>query len=247
MEELIWGRNPVLEALRGERALNKVLLAAGTHGHVDELIALAREKRVPVQTVDRHSLDTLTEGQKHQGVAAYCSPKRYLAVEELLQRAAARQEQPLLVVLAGWEDPQNFGSLLRSAEAAGVHGVIIPERRAVPLTGAVAKVSAGAVEHLPVSRVGNLSQTLAGLKEAGLWIVGADAQGQTDYDRADLTIPVALVIGGEGKGLGHLAKTCDYLVRIPMGGRVNSLNASVAGSLLIFEALRQRRVQTRKG
>jgi 23S rRNA (guanosine2251-2'-O)-methyltransferase len=240
LNEITWGRNPILEALKAGRTLNKILLATGAHGSTEEILARARERGVPVKVVERHLLDEMTEGAKHQGVVAYCSPREYVEVEDILKSASDRHETPLVVVLAGWEDPQNFGAILRTAESAGAHGIIIPERRAVPLTGVVAKASAGAVEYLPVSRVGNLSRTLSDLKKAGLWIVGADTSGQTDYFQADLTIPLALVIGGEGKGLGHLAKTCDYLVRIPMRGRIGSLNVSAAGSILIYEVLRQR-------
>ncbi len=240
MEDITWGRNPVLEALNGARSLNKVLIARGSHGKVNEIAAMARRQGVPVQVVERQVLDNLTGGARHQGVVAYLSPKQYVSLEEILENASSRNEAPLVLVLAGWEDPQNFGGIIRSAEAAGVHGVIIPERRAVPLTGTVAKASAGALEYLSVCRVGNLSRTLAELKEAGLWVAGADAAGSLQYFEADFTVPLALVIGGEGKGLGHLAKTCDYLVRLPMRGRVGSLNAAVAGSIILYEVLRQR-------
>ncbi len=240
MEDLTWGRNPVLEALNGPRSLNRVLIARGSHGRVREIAELARSRGVPVQFVERQVLDKICGGAKHQGVVAYLSPKRYASLEEVLRIASERQEPPLLLMLAGWEDPQNFGSILRSAEAAGAHGVIIPERRAVPLTGAVAKASAGALEYIPVSRVKNLSQALRELKDAGLWVVGADPDGDVRYFEADLTLPLVLVVGGEGKGLGHLAKNCDFLVRLPMRGRVGSLNAAVAGAIILYEALRQR-------
>lgn len=240
MEEITWGRNPVLEALNGPRSLNRVLIARGSHGRVKEIVDLARSRGIPVQIVERQVLDRLTGGAGHQGVVAYLSPKQYASLEEILKNASEREEPPLLLMLAGWEDPQNFGSILRSAEAAGVHGVIIPERRAVPLTGTVAKASAGAVEFVSVCRVRNLSQTLRELKDTGLWVAGADPTGSLQYFEADLTVPIVVVVGGEGKGLGHLAKSCDYLVRLPMRGRVDSLNAAVAGSIILYEALRQR-------
>ncbi len=239
-DETIWGRNAVWEALRAGRPVNKILIARGTHGKAREIMDRAREARVPVQLVDREVLDSLAQGAGHQGIFAYLSPKGYLAVEELLEQAHGGGEEPLLVILAGWEDPQNFGAMIRSAEAAGAHGVIIPERRAVPLTGAVSKVSAGALEHLAISRVSNLSRTLEQLKKSGYWVIGAAAGAERAYYEADLTGPLALVIGGEGKGLGHLEQNCDLLVRIPMPGHISSLNAAVAGSILLFEILRQR-------
>jgi 23S rRNA (guanosine2251-2'-O)-methyltransferase len=239
MEETIWGRNAVWEALRAGRPVNKILIARGTHGKAREIMERAREARVPVQLVDRAVLDSLAGGAGHQGIFAYLSPKGYVALDELLEQVSI-QEDPLLLVLAGWEDPQNFGAMVRSAEAAGALGVIIPERRAVPLTGVVAKASAGALQHLPVSRVGNLSQTVERLKQSGFWVVGAVADAERPYYQTDLTGSLALVIGGEGKGLGHLEQGCDILVSIPMPGRIGSLNAAVAGSIILFDILRQR-------
>ncbi len=241
MEDLTWGRNPVLEALKAGRSVNKILIARGSRGSVREIAARAREQEVPLQFVARRVLDSLTHGAGHQGVAAYLSPKSYVSVADILARASAREENPLILILAGWEDPQNFGGILRSAEAAGVHGVIIPTRRAVPLTGTVAKASAGALEYLPISRVGSLRQSIIDLKNSGLWVFGADPGASLNYYEADLTGPLALVIGGEGKGLGpSLTKVCDFLIRIPMQGKVNSLNAAVAGAILLYEIRRQR-------
>jgi 23S rRNA (guanosine2251-2'-O)-methyltransferase len=301
MEEAIWGRNAVREALQGGRPVNKVLIAGGAPGarlraRVREIVDRARQIRVPVQVVDREVLDRIAGGASHQGIVAYLSPKAYLTLEELLEQvlgrqgerlpekaeaqeeaqgepsakvevqrgahreeeaqadtyreglqpeqAASRQQDPLLVILAGWEDPRNLGAMLRSAEAAGVDGVIIPERRAAPLTGAVAKTAAGALEHLQISRVGNLSRTLEKLKKEGFWVVGAAAGTSRTYYEADLTGPLAVVIGGEDKGLGHLEQGCDLVVRIPMRGRLGSLNAAVAGSVLLFEVLRQRAMKS---
>lgn len=243
MNDLIWGRNPILEAMKAGRPINRILTARGSHGSVREIAAEARRRGIVVQMVERQVLDSLTAGTRHQGVAAYLSPKEYVSLDALLERAAQRDEIPLIIVLAGWEDPQNFGSIIRSAEAAGAHGIVIPERRSVPLTGTVVKTSAGAWEHISISRVGNLSRTLNDLKKAGLWVAGADASGSLSYFEADFTTPLALVVGGEGKGLGRLTKRCDYLVRLPMRGRVSSLNAAVAGSVLLYEALRQRIVK----
>ncbi|HHW28898.1 MAG TPA: 23S rRNA (guanosine(2251)-2'-O)-methyltransferase RlmB [Syntrophomonadaceae bacterium] len=236
----VWGRNPVLEALRAGHPCNKIIIARGSHGAVGDIVSRAKEKGIPMQFVSRDVLDRLSGGANHQGVIAYLSPRQYVPLEEILKRAETRSEDPLIIVLAGWEDPQNMGAVIRSAEAAGVHGVIIPRHRAVPLTAAVAKASAGALEYMLVSRAGNLAQTLEGLKKLGIWVVGADAEAELSVYDADLTGPLALVIGGEGKGLGKLAKACDYLVRIPMQGKIGSLNAAAAGSVLVFEVLRQR-------
>jgi 23S rRNA (guanosine2251-2'-O)-methyltransferase len=236
----VWGRNPVLEALRAGHPCNKIIIARGSRGTVGDIVSKAQKKRIPVQFVPRDVLDRLTGGANHQGVLAHLSPREYLPLEDILEKAKTRGEDPLLIVLAGWEDPQNMGAVIRSAEAAGVHGVIIPRHRAVPVTATVAKASAGALEYLPVSRVGNLAQTIEGLKKEGIWVVGADAQAELSVYDADLTGPLALVIGGEGKGLGRLVNVCDYLVRIPMQGNIGSLNAAAAGSVLVFEVLRQR-------
>lgn len=246
MDETIWGRNPVIEALRAGRPCNKILIARGSRGNMGDVVSMTKKEGIPVQFVPRSVLDRMTDGANHQGVAASLSPKKYVPVEDILAKAAARGEAPLIVILAGWEDPQNMGAIIRSAEAAGVHGLIIPRHRAVPLTGTVEKVSAGALEHMLVSRVGNLSQTLNALKKEGFWVAGADMSGELPYYEADLTGPLALVIGGEEKGLGRLTKTCDFLVRIPMRGKIGSLNAATAGSILVFEILRQR-LQVQKG
>jgi 23S rRNA (guanosine2251-2'-O)-methyltransferase len=247
MDETIWGRNAVWEALRAGHPVNKILIARGTHGKAGEIMDRAREARIPVQLVDRTVLDRLADGTGHQGIFAYLSPKGYVTLDDLLEQVQSRQEDPLLLVLAGWEDPRNFGAIVRSAEAAGAQGVVIPERRAVPLTGVVAKSSAGALEYLPISRVGNLSRTLEQLKGSGFWVVGAATGAEKSYYEADLTGPLALVIGGEGKGLGHLEQSCDLLVRIPMTGRTGSLNAAVAGSIILFDILRQRTLKGGRG
>lgn len=240
MEQTIWGRNPVMEALYAGRPCNKIMIARGSRGGMGDLVSRAQNMGIPVQYVPRDVLDRLTEGASHQGVVVSLSPKKYVSVDDILAVAAVKGEVPLVIVLAGWEDPQNLGAIIRSAEAAGVHGLIIPRHRAVPLTGTVEKVSAGALEYMPVSRVGNLAQTLNRLKKEGLWVVGAEMSGELPYYKADMTVPLALVVGGEGKGLGHLKKTCDYLVRIPLQGRIESLNAAAAGTVLVFEILRQR-------
>lgn len=241
----IYGRNPVLEALRAGRPLNKILVARGDrHGSLRQVMALARERRVPLVYTDPRELDALVGGAHHQGVVALAAPRQYAEVEDILAAARERGEDPLIVVLDGVEDPQNLGSLIRTAEAAGAHGIVIPKRRAVGLTETAARVSAGAAEYLPVARVSNISQTLAALKEAGCWVIGGDmGAAKAAYDE-DLRGPIALVIGGEGKGISRLVKErCDTLVRLPLRGRVGSLNAAVAGALLIYEVLRQRGVR----
>jgi 23S rRNA (guanosine2251-2'-O)-methyltransferase len=238
----IEGRNPVLEALRAGRSINKLLVAKGSReGSIREVLALAREKGVLVQEVERARLDTLASGRAHQGVIALVAAHRYYEVDEILARAKEKGEDPLILILDGIEDPQNLGSLLRTADAAGVHGVIIPERRAVGLTETVAKVSAGAMEYVPVARVTNIARTIEELKEAGLWVVGTHQAGKELYHQARLTGPLAVVIGSEGKGIGRLvAEKCDFMVRLPMLGHVTSLNAAVAGAILIYEVRRQR-------
>lgn len=238
----IEGRIPVLEALKAGREINKLLVAKGAkEGSIREVLAMARRAGVVVQEVDRSRLDALAQGRNHQGVIALVAAHRYADVETILQRAEAAGEDPLVLVLDGIEDPQNLGSLLRTADAAGVHGVIIPERRAVGLTETVAKVSAGAVEYVPVARVTNLARALDELKERGLWVVGTHQDAPELYHQARLTGPLAVVIGSEGKGMGRLvAGKCDFMVRLPMLGHVSSLNAAVAGAVLVYEIRRQR-------
>ncbi|HEY8418679.1 MAG TPA: 23S rRNA (guanosine(2251)-2'-O)-methyltransferase RlmB [Limnochordales bacterium] len=242
-EGLIPGRNPVREALLAGRPVERLLVAKGAGGApLAEILRLAAEQGIAVQEVDRRRLDRMTEGAVHQGVVAVAAPRAYVPLDELLRRAEERGEPPLLLVLDEVQDPHNLGSLLRSADGAGAHGVVIPKRRSAGLTMTVARTSAGAVEHVPVAQVSNLVQAIRALKERGLWVVGADMAAEQDLWDADLTGPMAVVIGGEDKGLGRLVReSCDFLVRIPMRGRVNSLNAGVAGALVLFEIARQRR------
>lgn len=246
--EQIEGRNPVMEALRADRPLNKLLVARGAgEGSIRAILGLAREKGVLVQEVERTRLDAMAEGRVHQGVIALAAPRRYAEPEEILALARERGEDPFVLVLDGLEDPHNIGSLLRTAECVGAHGAILPERRAAPITPAAVKASAGAAEHLPVARVTNLVQTLEWLKEQGLWIAGTDAEGPQLYTESNLTGPLALVIGSEGKGMGRLVREhCDLLVRLPLRGRITSLNASVAGGVLMYEVLRQRDAKAAK-
>lgn len=241
MAERLEGRNPILEALKSGRTIEKIVLAKGEkHGSVRKIIQLAKEKGIIIQETEKKKLDLITKSANHQGVIAYVAAHSYVAVEDILAIAEERGEDPFVLVLDGIEDPHNLGSIMRSADGAGVHGVIIPERRAVGLTAAVAKTSAGAIEHLAVAKVTNIGRTIEFLQEKGLWVAGADMQG-TLYTEADLTGPLALVIGNEGKGISRLVKEkTDFLLRIPMLGRVSSLNASVAAALFMYEAVRQR-------
>ena len=241
-ESLIEGRNALTEALKSGRAIDKVFIAAGdTDRALARLAALAKDAGAVVVSVDRRKLDQMSQTGAHQGVIASVAAHEYVSVEELLENAAQKGEAPLLVVCDELSDPHNLGAILRTAECAGAHGVIIPKRRSVGLTAVVAKSSAGALEYLPVARVSNLSQTLRLLKERGVWIYGTAAEGSTPLYRTDLTGPCAIVIGNEGAGLGRLvAQSCDVLVSIPMKGRISSLNASAAAAILLYEAVRQR-------
>lgn len=239
------GRNPVREALQAGRSLERVLMISEERpGPLTEIKELARTRGVRVDVVDKESLDRRSITGSHQGVIALAAAKAYVDVEEILAIAEERGEAPLLLLCDEVQDPHNLGALLRSAEAIGVHGVVIPARRAVGLTATVAKTSAGAVEHIAVARVTNMVQTMKRLKEAGLWLVGAEMSAERTLWETDLTGPLAVVVGSEGTGLGRLvSEHCDFLVRLPMRGRVSSLNASVAGSLVLFEVLRQRHRQ----
>lgn len=236
------------EALKSNRPINKIFIAEGAMaGPLREIFTMARERNIPVQKVDRQRLNKFVSEAAHQGVVAMTSPREYVEVEDILA-GVPLGEQPLLLLLDEINDPHNLGAILRSADAAGVHGVIIPRRRSVPLTPVVAKASAGAIEYVPVARVANLPQTVEMLKKQGIWVAGADAQAPELFWEAKLTGPLALIIGGEGKGLGRLVKErCDILVRLPMSGQVNSLNASVATALLVYEVARQRRVASHEG
>ncbi|WP_227874295.1 23S rRNA (guanosine(2251)-2'-O)-methyltransferase RlmB [Tumebacillus algifaecis] len=239
--EQVEGRHPVLEALRSGREINKILVAEGAQGSITELLGKARAKNIIIQSVPRAKLDQISEGRNHQGIIAYIAAKEYVELDVILAAANNSPRPGLIIVLDEIEDPHNLGSILRSVDGVGAHGVIIPKRRAVPLTATVAKASAGAIEHVPVARVPNISQTIEQLKKEGYWVVGTDVDGENMYHQVDLTGPTVLVIGNEGKGLGEVVKKrCDYLVRLPMIGQVQSLNAGVATGILLYETLRQR-------
>lgn len=241
-DDVLVGRNAVTEALKSGRGINKLWIASGDReGSVAEIAALAKERGIVVQYVERAKIEALVGGHRHQGVLAYVAPVPYAELEDILKAAEAKGEAPFLVLLDELEDPHNLGALLRTADATGVHGILIPKRRSVSLNATVAKTSAGAVEYVPVARIGNIAQTLKKLKEKGFWVAGADMDGEKAYYEADLTGPLVLVVGSEGKGMSRLTKeACDFIVRMPMVGRINSLNASVAGSILMYESMRQR-------
>ena len=232
------------EALEAGRALERIVIARGRHGErIEELVQLARARGVPVRFEDRDQVDRLAGTREHQGVVALAAAKPPVGLENLL-RKTARQGPPkgLLVLLDGVEDPQNLGAVVRTALAAGADGVVIPERRAAGLTESVARASAGALAHLPVARVTNLARAMEELKGAGYWLVGLEERAEKSYTEADFTGAVAIVLGGEGKGLHELVrKRCDFLVSIPTTGPVRSLNVSVAAGVVLFEAVRQRR------
>lgn len=240
--EILSGKNPVLEALRAGREMNKVWIAEGVKkAGITEIIELAKAAGIIVQFVPKNKVEQLTDGANHQGIAASVAAYRYAEIDELFELAASRNEDPFFLILDELEDPHNLGSILRTADATGVHGVIIPKRRAVGLTSVVAKTSTGAIEHVPVARVTNLSQTVEDLKKRGLWIAGTDAKGSSDYRRMDAKLPLAIIIGSEGKGMSRLLKEkCDFLYHMPMVGQVTSLNASVAAAILMYEVLRNR-------
>ncbi|AGX02148.1 MULTISPECIES: 23S rRNA (guanosine(2251)-2'-O)-methyltransferase RlmB [Bacillaceae] len=240
-QDFIIGKNPVLEALRAERDINKIFIAEGSQGgQMQQVIGLAKTNGVLVQFVPKKKLDQMAEGI-HQGVVAAVAAYEYAEVDDLFAAAEKKNEAPFFLLLDEIEDPHNLGSIMRTADAVGAHGIIIPKRRAVGLTATVAKASTGAIEHIPVARVTNLARTIDELKEKGVWIAGTDAKGSEDYRRFDGTMPLGLVIGSEGKGMGRLIRDkCDFLIHLPMAGHVTSLNASVAAALLMYEVYRKR-------
>lgn len=239
--DYIIGKNPVIEALKSERDINKILIAEGSQsGQMQQVIGLAKESNVMVQFVPKKKIDQLSDGN-HQGVIAQVAAYEYAEIEDLFTAAEKKNEAPFFLLLDEIEDPHNLGSIMRTADASGAHGIIIPRRRAVGLTATVAKASTGAIEYIPVARVTNLARTIDELKEKGVWIAGTDASAKQDYRQIDGTLPLGLVIGSEGKGMGRLIRDkCDFLLSLPMVGRVTSLNASVAAALLMYEVHRKR-------
>lgn len=243
-KDIIFGRNSVQEAIKAGRPLDSVMVARGERsGSVPKILADAKNAGIPIKEVDRKKLDFLCGHANHQGVIAMGAVKAYSSVDDIFEKAAQKGEPPFIIVCDEIEDPHNLGAIIRTAEAAGAHGVIVPKRRSAPLSFAVAKTSAGAVEFMHVARVTNIPQTLDELKERGVWIYCADMDGETFYN-ADLKGAVALVIGSEGKGVGRLVKEkCDVILSMPMKGQINSLNASVAAGILMYEISKQRDIQ----
>lgn len=241
MSDYIYGRNAVLEVLKSQRSINKIFVQQGQGtGSIREIVAVAKDRKIFIEEVGAAKLNTLVPDARHQGVIAAVAPIDYYDLDDVLAIAHSKGEAPFLILLNELQDPQNVGAILRTANIAGAHGVLITKRRSCPLTGTVAKISAGAVEHTPVVQIGNVAQTLDYLKKQGLWVVGADMNGK-EYFAENLQGPIVLVIGSEGEGLGRLVKDkCDILVKIPMFGQITSLNASVACGILTFDIVRQR-------
>lgn len=240
-QEMIIGKNPVIEALKSGRSVNKVLVSEQLNSNVQKkLVQLGREAGTIVQRVPKAKIDQLSTGN-HQGVLAYVAAYQYASLEDLFAKSATKEEEPFFIILDELEDPHNLGSILRTADATGAHGVIIPKRRSVGLTATVAKTAAGALEHIPVTRVTNIGATIDELKQRNVWVVGTEAEATEDYRQLDGALPIAVVIGNEGKGMSRLVREkCDWTVSLPMKGKVTSLNASVACSLLLYEVYRKR-------
>ena len=239
---IICGRNPVLEAVRSGREIDRLLIAHGiSGGSVTAIIAKCKAKGVLIKEISPQKLDYYCGGANHQGVAVMLASQEYSTVDDIMALADSRNEKPFIIICDGLEDPHNLGAVIRTAEATGVHGVIIPERRSASLNATVAKAACGALEYVPVARVTNIASTIDMLKDKGVWVFGADMDGE-DYTKTDFDVPCAIVIGNEGKGIGTLtAKKCDKIISLPMLGKINSLNASVAAGILMYEAVRKRR------
>lgn len=244
MQDVICGKNPVKEALRADRPIQKIFIGKfkGKDNAIDKIISLAKEKGVPYHWADNYTLQKYAKFS--QGVVAIAEGKKYADYLEFLETAKEKKEPPFVLILDSIEDPQNLGAIIRTADAAGVHGVIIPKNRAAGVTPTISKTSAGAIEHVPVAQVANLSSTINELKEQGLWIVGIDHNGSNKMSEVDFNLPVAVVIGGENKGIAPLVRSrCDFIVRIPMRGKISSLNASVAAAIMMYEVYRKRKPQ----
>jgi 23S rRNA (guanosine2251-2'-O)-methyltransferase len=243
MPEYVWGRNPVLETLQSRRRVKRILLAEGQREGpaVTSIMQQAERRNIPLEIVPRARLDQLSRGAVHQGCMALVEERRYASMDDILALASSKNETPFLLILDAIQDVNNLGSLLRTAEAAGVHGVIIPEHRAAEINATAVKTSAGATEHLLIARETNLSRAIDYVKKLQIWVVGLAGEAKTLYTQADLTGPLALIVGNEGKGISKLIREhCDLLIKLPMYGSINSLNAAVAGSIALYEALRQR-------
>ncbi len=243
MPEYVWGRNPILETLRSTRQVRRILIADGQRdAHaIAAILHEAERRKIPVEMVPRQRLEQLSQGAVHQGCVAVVEQRKYATIDQILAFAEKKNEEPFLLILDAIQDVNNLGSLLRSAEAVGVHGVVIPEHQAAEVNATVVKTSAGASEHLLIARETNLTHVIDTLKKKNIWVMGLDSETKTEYDKADLTGPLALVVGNEGRGISRLVREhCDLLIRLPMHGHISSLNAAVAGSIALYEALRQR-------
>lgn len=237
------GRNAVIELLKTDKDINKIYIQKGErHGSINEIITLAKEKKIVISEMEKTKLDQISETHNHQGVIALVAPYEYCEVDDILEYAKSKNEKPFIIILDSIEDPHNLGSIIRTAECTGVHGIIIPKRRAVPVNSTVAKTSVGAVEYMNIARVNNLTETIKYLQENGVWVYGTVMDGKSVYtDEKYDDSGVAIVIGNEGEGMSKLVKeNCDFLVRIPMRGKINSLNASVSAGIIMYEVYNQR-------
>ena len=241
-DDQIEGRNSVLELLESGKDVNKIFVTRGEkHGSINKILAIAKERKIIVVEKDKRQMNEMAQQENYQGVIAIVPPFEYVEIEDILNTAKERNEDPFVLILDGIEDPHNLGSIIRTAETAGVHGIIIPKRRAAAVNSTVNKTSAGAVEHMKIARVTNISDAIEELKQAGLWICGTDINTNRYYYNQDLTGPLGIVIGNEGKGIGEkVKKNCDFLVKIPMKGKVTSLNAAVSTGIIVYEAVKQR-------
>lgn len=242
-DDQIEGRNSVLELLESGKDINKIFVTRGEkHGSINEILGIAKERKIIVVEKDKRQMDEMAQEENYQGVIAIVPPFEYVEISDILKTAEEREEDPFILILDGIEDPHNLGSIIRTAETAGIHGIIIPKRRAVSVNSTVNKTSAGAVEHMNIARVTNISDAIEELKQAGLWICGTDVETDKYYYNQNLTGPLGIVIGNEGKGIGDkVKKNCDFLVKIPMKGKVKSLNAAVSTGIVLYEAVKQRR------
>ena len=241
-DDQVEGRNSVLELLESGRDINKIFVTRGEkHGSINKILEIAKERKIIIVEKDKKQMDEMAQQENYQGVIAIVPPFEYVEVDDILKIAEEKNEEPFILILDGIEDPHNLGSIIRTAETAGVHGIIIPKRRAAAVNSTVNKASAGAVEHMPIARVTNISETIEKLKRSGLWICGTDVNTNKYYYNQDLTGPLGIVIGNEGNGISDkVKKNCDFTVKIPMKGKIQSLNAAVSTGIVVYEAVKQR-------
>lgn len=241
-QDIVEGRNAVTELLKSDKDINKIFVQRGEkHGSINQIISLAKSKKIVIVEVDKSKLDVMSQTKNHQGIIAVVPPFEYSDIDEILEYAKSRNEDPFVVILDGIEDVHNLGSIIRTAETAGVHGIIIPKRRGALVNSTVSKTSAGAVQYMKIARVNNLNDAIKELKDKGLWIYGTDMDAKNYYYEEKLLGPIALVVGSEGFGISNLVKkNCDVLIKIPMKGRITSLNASVSAGIVMYEVVKQR-------